>query len=233
MGLDIYCHKTKHQLYQYDYQSVVNDSEKDGFIAFAEKYSDCLIKLAEVNGTPRYDEVHIECVKELSDMIRYPQFCLGCLGIEYDYNKGKYYYNVVPFDVWKEKRKSIFEGYYLNYDLYFRKVNFLFKFCENQDILIDERFAYVTKDIALDLIDRCKKVIAHHSLAKKLLPTQSGFFFGSTEYNDTYFEDVQDVLEQFEKFLPIFDQRVYTDAECNGNKDMESKKYNMYIIFSW
>ena len=34
------------------------------------------------------------------------------------------------------------------------------------------------------------KVIENASVAKELLPTQSGFFFGSTEYDEYYLEDV-------------------------------------------
>jgi hypothetical protein len=48
-----------------------------------------------------------------------------------------------------------------------------------------------------ELRDRCLDVLSDHSLAQKLLPTQSGFFFGSTEYDDDYFEE----LERTEKEL--------------------------------
>lgn len=38
-------------------------------------------------------------------------------------------------------------------------------------------------------------------LAEELLPTQSGFFFGSTEYNGYYFLDITDCKQQFTKLL--------------------------------
>jgi hypothetical protein len=38
-------------------------------------------------------------------------------------------------------------------------------------------------------------------LAEELLPTQSGFFFGSTEYNGYYFSDITDCKQQFTKLL--------------------------------
>ena len=37
--------------------------------------------------------------------------------------------------------------------------------------------------------------------AKKILPTQSGFFFGSTEYDYSYLMDIDNTIEQCEKVL--------------------------------
>lgn len=81
---------------------------------------------------------------------------------------------------------------------YFRKINFLMEFfnyegnCEYKEIPL-ECFD--------DLKDRCEQVLADHSLADELLPTQSGFFFGSTDYDDWYFKDVQEVKDFCEKVL--------------------------------
>ena len=38
-------------------------------------------------------------------------------------------------------------------------------------------------------------------VAKQLLPTQSGFFFGSTEYTEYYKEDLEDTIRQLEQVL--------------------------------
>ena len=51
------------------------------------------------------------------------------------------------------------------------------------------------------LLDTCKKVLADHSLAETLLPTQSGFFFGSTEYDEYYFGDIEKTIEIIEPVL--------------------------------
>ena len=48
-----------------------------------------------------------------------------------------------------------------------------------------------------ELRNRCLDVLCDRSLAEKLLPTQSGFFFGSTDYDEDYFEE----LERTEKEL--------------------------------
>ena len=92
---------------------------------------------------------------------------------------------------------------YDNYNPYsvvaeFRKANFLMNFfeydgnCELKEISRDE--------VEL-LLENCVKVLNGHSLAGELLPTQDGFFFGSTEYDDEYFYKVQDVLAKGSKIL--------------------------------
>lgn len=52
-----------------------------------------------------------------------------------------------------------------------------------------------------DIVELLKRVKDDHSLAPKLLPTGAGFFFGSTEYNEWYFGDVENAIEQLEKVL--------------------------------
>ena len=37
--------------------------------------------------------------------------------------------------------------------------------------------------------------------AANLLPVQEGFFFGNQEYNEYYFSDIQDTIDQIEKIL--------------------------------
>lgn len=87
-------------------------------------------------------------------------------------------------------------------DMYYRKVNFLYAFFA--EALTDEQ-CVVTKHDVETIISHCKEVLADHSLAEKLLPTQSGFFFGSTAYDEWYFKDVEFVLEQFTKYLEGWD----------------------------
>lgn len=45
--------------------------------------------------------------------------------------------------------------------------------------------------------------------AKELLPTQSGFFFGGTDYDEFYFEDVKDAADLMQSFLDNFDFENY------------------------
>lgn len=109
-------------------------------------------------------------------------------------------------DCRKEKLEGmveyIIEGYCHENDMYYRKVNFLYAFFA--EALEDEQ-CVVTKHDVETVISHCKEVLADHSLAEKLLPTQAGFFFGSTDYNEWYFKDVEDVLEKFTKYLEGWD----------------------------
>lgn len=45
------------------------------------------------------------------------------------------------------------------------------------------------------------KVIKNPELAHKLLPCQEGFFFGSTHYDQYYYQDIQDTKEILEEAL--------------------------------
>ena len=45
--------------------------------------------------------------------------------------------------------------------------------------------------------------------AKDVLPTQSGFFFGSTTYDDFYFEDVKEATDLMQMLLDNFDFKNY------------------------
>ena len=110
--------------------------------------------------------------------------------------------------------KKFVDRAYAESDAYFRKVNFVYQFFS--DKLVDE-CCFVTKSDLEDMIDRCDKVLKNHELAKKLLPTRSGFFFGSTDYDDWYFNDVEDVRSQFKKLLKGF------------NEDTDV----IYVLMSW
>ena len=58
----------------------------------------------------------------------------------------------------------------------------------------DCREAFVDRGQLIELRDLCDKVLADHSLAGELLPTASGFFFGSTDYDEWYFNDIEDTV---------------------------------------
>jgi len=47
------------------------------------------------------------------------------------------------------------------------------------------------------------QTIANPSYAKRYLPTTSGFFFGSTEYDQYYYQDVKETYEALDAILKI------------------------------
>lgn len=59
----------------------------------------------------------------------------------------------------------------------------------------------VTKDMLGMLLDRCTMVLEDRSRADELLPTTSGFFFGSTEYDEWYFNKLEDTIKDVTPIL--------------------------------
>lgn len=60
---------------------------------------------------------------------------------------------------------------------------------------------HVGRDQLKELSQECQKVLANRELAPNALPTQSGFFFGPTEYDDYYYQELQETADQIDKLL--------------------------------
>jgi hypothetical protein len=58
-------------------------------------------------------------------------------------------------------------------------------------------------------LDLCRIVIIDKSKAEQLLPSSSGFFFGNTEYDEWYYNDIQNTIEILEKALEDEDGDYY------------------------
>lgn len=86
---------------------------------------------------------------------------------------------------------------------YWRKVNSVHQwFVDNcQNGKDDCHKSYVSREHLIELRDICQAILADHSLAEELLPTQSGFFFGSTEFDEYYFSDLEDTVTQLNNVL--------------------------------
>lgn len=80
---------------------------------------------------------------------------------------------------------------------YWRKVNQIHKWFVDLSGEQDKcQKIYVTGKQLLELVELCKTVLADHSKAEELLPVQEGFFFGSYEYDDWYFEGLEMTIAQ-------------------------------------
>lgn len=102
-------------------------------------------------------------------------------------------------DTWFNKRNT-------NEIAYFRKVNFLVAFFEEKGMDVENQRPYeIRREDLEDLLDRCNEVIKNHDLAKVLLPTCSGFFFGPTDYDEYYFNNVEQVKKVAEQLLEEYD----------------------------
>lgn len=87
--------------------------------------------------------------------------------------------------------------------MYWRKANqihdWFVKNCQNG--IDDCRESYVTISDLRNLYNACKKVMEFNpdTHPKDILPTADGFFFGNTDYDESYYEDIKDTIEFLEK----------------------------------
>jgi hypothetical protein len=86
---------------------------------------------------------------------------------------------------------------------YWRKANQIHKwFVDNVQEGNDNCGNYYVNSTTLEeLLELCKKVQADHSLAESLLPSASGFFFGGTEYDEWYFDSIDNTITIIEECL--------------------------------
>ena len=86
---------------------------------------------------------------------------------------------------------------------YWRKANAIHKwFVDNVQGGEDNcREYYVGIDTLKELLEICKKIDEHPSDAPELLPTQEGFFFGGTSYDEWYFENIKNTIKMLEEII--------------------------------
>lgn len=86
---------------------------------------------------------------------------------------------------------------------YWRKFNALHAwFVENVQSGNDDCGEYyVSRTVLEQLLTDLERVLENHELASDILPTQSGFFFGSTGYDESYFDDVERTAEILKSVL--------------------------------
>jgi hypothetical protein len=79
---------------------------------------------------------------------------------------------------------------------YWRKANFVHQYIVDNYANGEDNCQAIELTIGAlrELVDLCHEVLKDKSKASELLPTQSGFFFGSTEYDDWYYEQVEDTF---------------------------------------
>ena len=102
--------------------------------------------------------------------------------------------------------------------MYWRCANAIHKwFVDNVQEGVDEcQESYVSVDQLETLLDVCRRVLEDNSLASQLLPTESGFFFGSTEYDEWYFENVRNTYEGLGRVLDFMRAKESVQTERWG-----------------
>lgn len=100
---------------------------------------------------------------------------------------------------------------------YWRKANAIHNwFVENVQGGVDEcQQSYVDISKLEELLKLCKEVKTNPEKGNEILPTQGGFFFGTTEYDEWYMQSIEETIEILEKALE------------------NSKDYEYYYQASW
>ena len=97
---------------------------------------------------------------------------------------------------------------------YFRKFNALHSYIVKtfadgldncQDVLLYKEDVEKIKKVLDDVLN----IHQQAEKAKEILPTQSGYFFGGTDYDEYYFEEVKVAADLMQNFLDNFDFESY------------------------
>lgn len=97
--------------------------------------------------------------------------------------------------------------------MYWRKANAIREwFANNLADFHDNGETRVYKEDLESLLETVRTVLANRDKAPGLLPTSSGFFFGSLEYDDYYWEWMEETEEKLEEIIQETDwdhQEIY------------------------
>lgn len=208
MGLDIYVHRIEAKFAdERNFDTIYSNISKDAKSKFAKKIAKYLKELKSAYESPlSYHDTYKSVIARLSKDKLYK---------EYAWLLDKYRNKILSIAEIEAAFESEIKMYYKVHDAYFRKVNFIYAYFQN--ILVDE-ICLISADDLAKFIDVCKKTLKENSIAyaKENLPTQSGFFFGSTAYDEWYWNDIKDCISQMSK--------VHKSLK-NGDK--------VLIVFSW
>ena len=95
---------------------------------------------------------------------------------------------------------------------YWRKVNAIHDFfCrEGKEVNADVLYV-ISREVLGKLMEKCFQVLVlkDEEFSKKTLPTRSGFFFGSTEYGEFYYENIRYTTSQIAKALANYDDEEF------------------------
>lgn len=199
MGLDIYFYRVKaNQVVDDNVDNVYKKINKDAKKAFSRRVTKWLKilkdarKSADENNDPNAYYVAYKLVT--ANMLKHPFFRA------YSFYTDKFNGKVLTIDEFEEAINYHRKHFCAVEDAYFRKVNFIYEYF-NDIIDHDNEMCLTDKEDIINLIAICNEVIKDNDKASLLLPTRSGFFFGSTDYDDWYYSDVKDCKTQMKALL--------------------------------
>ena len=200
MGLDIYFYKIKKGGNDVTLENAYDEAREQQKEVITKVYDNFIKSLKK---SKDYGKTYENGIKKLSKLTNYPDYDLDILKA-----------STLTINELIELKDKIINGFCPFHIAYFRKVNCIYAYFMGRMV---SEMSWVSKSDIEDIIDRCEKVLNNHRLAAKLLPTQDGFFFGSTKYDDWYFDDIKDLKKQMKSII----------------KDYDEDKEIMFVRFSW
>ena len=190
MGLSIYFHKAKDVRYPGDelqtpefYHRIADDRARHDI---TKKVEELIVKVVNHNGEYGWDFVN----KEIKPFLGIHESNYGWLFSKLDPSSAEslvhFLFNVIG---WFDCDMA---------EVSFSKVKFIYRYFSNR---LEDDSCIVTEEDVMDIIERCKKVLADNSLAKELLPT-----IGKPDYDEYYFYDVEDCQREMETLLEDYDE---------------------------
>lgn len=197
MGLDIYAYRVKKSVL--DNNKLDEKSKPTDIYDALEKESKDELKnlfdkfLQNINDFPTDYSVFLETLSKHNHFSQYDWYITP-------------YQKVTNKEELLKLMEGSIENEYPMEQAYFRKVNFIYAYFSKISPF-DEELCVVTKNDIQEFINVCTKVILNHSIefAQENLPTQAGFFFGSTTYDQWYWNDVQDCLNKMKILYNLLD----------------------------
>lgn len=104
-------------------------------------------------------------------------------------------------DMYLEKRNKNMQDAKYEEIAYWRKANQIREWFDKHVGVENCKYVIIEKNMLIQLKNDCMKVLSDHSKATELLPTSSGFFFGSTDYDEYYFEDLEETVDMLTKII--------------------------------
>jgi hypothetical protein len=65
----------------------------------------------------------------------------------------------------------------------------------------------VSKELLLELLESCNAIIADKSLAESLIPINTNDFISDQDYNDEYFDRIEETKEQLDHLFKTWKRR--------------------------
>ena len=88
-------------------------------------------------------------------------------------------------------------------------------FVNNTELEYDDdcREITLTRDILVNLVRDCQRVLDTPLLAEEIMPTSDGFLFGSTDYDDDYFSDLEYTVTEVNEVLATIPEEDFINGD--------------------